>query len=94
MPLKSKRRSSEGTVDHGYDTLDSSSQINTEESSASMQDSAPMEDDDPPDDRWLESLGVNAEEIRKINYTQVHLKKNNIIIHLLFVAFNLYLIYI
>lgn len=67
MPLKTKNRTSDGTLDSGYD---SSSQIVLEDTPTATDN--PVEDEDEtPDDQWLRSLGVNAEEIKKINNTQV-----------------------
>ena len=72
MPLKKstlKRHSSDSTGDTGYNTLDS-----LDESSRSEFGTDPIDsnlDDDEPADEWLESMGVAAEEIRKIKSKQV-----------------------
>ncbi|KAJ8933632.1 hypothetical protein NQ314_013895 [Rhamnusium bicolor] len=60
MPLKKKR-----TSDQGYDTLDStvSDQMGDEEIES-------LEEEEAPDEDWLQSMGVNAEDIKQINYTQ------------------------
>lgn len=35
-------------------------------------ETVPVDDDEePPDEEWLSSMGVNAEDIKQINYTQV-----------------------
>lgn len=63
MPLKSKRLS-----DQGYDTGDST--ISSQSSEIPEEDQE-KEDDEPPDEQWLHSMGINAEDIKQINYTQV-----------------------
>lgn len=72
MPLRNKRQSYDGTsIDTGYDTQDSSiSQQQSEDSLMSATDQ--LDDDDPADEEWLHSMGVNADDIKQINYTQVH----------------------
>ncbi|GLV38678.1 humpty dumpty [Carabus blaptoides fortunei] len=71
MPLKNKHRSTDGSVlDLGYDTLDSASQVSLEESACASDATLADDDDEPPDEQWLESMGVNAEDIKRINYTQ------------------------
>lgn len=69
MPLKNKRQSLDGT-DSSYDTQDSISQQLSEDSnieSSQIDD----DDDDPSNEEWLQSMGINADDIKKINYTQV-----------------------
>lgn len=39
----------------------------------SEQTSSEVDDDEPPDDDWLQSMGIDAEDIKQINYTQVML---------------------
>lgn len=71
MPLKNKRRTSDGSVlDLGYDTLDSTSQVSPEQPACSPDAALVDDEDEPPDEQWLESMGVNAEDIKRINYTQ------------------------
>lgn len=62
MPLKKARSS-----DSGYDTLDSIS----EGSDSVLNDG--IDDDEEPDEEWLKDMGISAEDIKKINYTQVYL---------------------
>ncbi|KAJ3665466.1 hypothetical protein Zmor_000959 [Zophobas morio] len=57
MPLKKKRNS-----DQGYETLDSGV-------GESAGDSA-FDEEESPDEQWLQSMGVNADDIKQINYTQ------------------------
>ncbi|VEN62585.1 unnamed protein product, partial [Callosobruchus maculatus] len=62
MPLKKKRDS-----DQGYETWDSEEIGNPE---------IGKEDDDEDgqvEEGWLKSLGINENDIKQINYTQVHL---------------------
>ncbi|RZC36899.1 hypothetical protein BDFB_001233 [Asbolus verrucosus] len=54
MPLKKKRMS-----DQGYETLDGESTEN-----------ALVDEEESPDEQWLESMGINADDIKQINYTQ------------------------
>lgn len=80
MPLKKpmqpvKRLSSETASDTGYETLDSVSddQSQVQSSSSSHYADGPVDgdvDDESPDE-WLESMGVAAEEIRRIKSKQV-----------------------
>ncbi|CAH0553968.1 unnamed protein product [Brassicogethes aeneus] len=55
MPLKKKR-----TSDVGYETQDS------EESVKNIDE----EEEATPDEQWMKSMGINAEDIKQINYTQ------------------------
>lgn len=59
MPLKSKRLS-----DHGYETADSVL-CESEQTNDALDD-----EEEEPDDEWMQSMGINAEDIRKINLTQ------------------------
>lgn len=80
MPLRKamqsmKRLSSETASDTGYDTQDSvaDDQSQMQSSSTSQQVDEPVDgdvDDESPDE-WLESMGVAAEEIRRIKSKQV-----------------------
>jgi hypothetical protein len=80
MPLRKskqsvKRLSSESASDTGYETLDSAAddQSQTQSSSTSQHADEPVDgdlDDESPDE-WLESMGVAAEEIRRIKSKQV-----------------------
>ena len=80
MPLRKplqpvKRLSSENASDTGYETLDSvaDDQSQVQSSSASPYVDGPVDgdvDDESPDE-WLESMGVAAEEIRRIKSKQV-----------------------
>lgn len=58
MPLKKGRYS-----DLGYESLDST--YTTESDAENLEDES-------PDDEWLQSMGINAEDIKQINYTQVN----------------------
>ncbi|CAH1995835.1 unnamed protein product [Acanthoscelides obtectus] len=58
MPLKNKRNS-----DQGYDTWDSQE---TENGDVAGED----DEDDPVEEGWLKSLGVNEKDIKQINYAQ------------------------
>lgn len=64
MPLKSKRLS-----DHGYETSDSTLSTQNSENLCEELD----DDEEEPDDEWMQSMGLNAEDIKKINLTQVSL---------------------
>ncbi|XP_044258415.1 protein downstream neighbor of son homolog [Tribolium madens] len=55
MPLKKKR-----TSDQGYETWDSTT---------GELEVAP-DDEESPDEQWLQSMGINADDIKQINYTQ------------------------
>lgn len=69
MPLKSKRQSFDNN-DTVSDTQDSMSQQFSEDSN--LADVTQVEDDDDPaSEEWLQSMGVNADDIKRINYTQV-----------------------
>lgn len=70
MPLKknSKRRSD--TTDSGYDTLDSVATNSTNPSEKDDHLNDDDEDEDGSGDKWLQSLGVEASEIRRINHSQ------------------------
>ena len=80
MPLRNpmqpeKRLSSENASDTGYETLDSvaDDQSQVQRSSASHYADGPVDgvvDDESPDE-WLESMGVAADEIRRIKSKQV-----------------------
>lgn len=70
MPLKNKRLSLDGT-DIGYDTQDSVSQQLSEDSNLTDSVQADDDDDDPANEEWLQSMGVNADDIKRFNYTQV-----------------------
>lgn len=62
MPLRSKRLENEDT---GYDTLDAS------QSPEASKHLDLDEDDGEEAERWLESMGVEAAEIKKIRTNQV-----------------------
>lgn len=62
MPLKNRRLS-----DHGYETADSTLSAQTLDHLGENE----VEDEEEPDDAWMQSMGLNAEDIRQINYTQV-----------------------
>lgn len=70
MPLKkdSKRRSD--TIDSGCDTVDST----LSNTSNFIENENPDDEEDQTQDEWLESLGVENSEIRKINNSQVIFK--------------------
>lgn len=70
MPLKkdSKRRSD--TIDSGCDTVDSI----LSNTSNFTENENPDDEEDQTQDEWLESLGVENSEIRKINNSQVIFK--------------------
>jgi len=79
MPLRKvmqpvKRLSSENASDTGYETLDSVADDQSQvQSSSSYYADSPVDgdvDDESPDE-WLESMGVAAEEIRRIKSKQV-----------------------
>jgi hypothetical protein len=79
MPLKKstrsfKRLSSESASDTGYETLDSvvDEQSQMHSSGVSQyEDEMIDEDENESPDEWLESMGVAAEEIRRIRSKQV-----------------------
>lgn len=58
MPLKKGRYS-----DLGYESLDST---------GTTESDIETNEDESPDDQWLQSMGINAEDIKQINYTQVN----------------------
>lgn len=60
MPLKKEYKRASDPTDSGCDTLDSSS------SALTLND-----EEDEAQDKWLQSLGVENSEIRKINSSQV-----------------------
>lgn len=59
MPLKSKRSS-----DLGYETADSTLTLDNVGEEVD-------EEEEEPDDEWMQSMGINAEDIKRINLTQV-----------------------
>lgn len=69
MPLKkdSKRRSD--TIDSGCDTVDST----LSNASNFTENENPDDEEDQTQDEWLESLGVENSEIRKINNSQARI---------------------
>lgn len=86
MPLKKssvKRKSLDGaSSESGYETLDS---VNGEASSQNvkrecedekedLEDEKDAEEDDVSNDKWLESMGIEAAEIRRLNTVQVQQK--------------------
>ncbi|XP_046630165.1 protein downstream neighbor of son homolog isoform X2 [Neodiprion virginianus] len=75
MPLKknSKRRSD--TTDSGCDTLDSSASNMTNPTDTEHFNDED-EDEDGPADKWLQSLGFEDSEIRKINNLQARLTQD------------------
>lgn len=77
MPLKLKRLS-----DQGYDTGDSTFGSQLSEGPDLEENEEKEEDDEPPDEQWLHSMGINAEDIKQINYSQVCIPR---VIHILFV---------
>ncbi|CAL7943848.1 unnamed protein product [Xylocopa violacea] len=72
MPLRkdSKRRSD--TTDSGCETLDSTT-LSTSESVKNTEDQNPEDEEDETQDEWLQSLGVENSEIRKINSSQARM---------------------
>lgn len=58
MPLKKQRLS-----DQGFETQDSARSDSGQGNS--------VDDDEIPDEQWMQSMGINAEDIKQINYTQV-----------------------
>lgn len=69
MPLKSTRLS-----DHGYETADSTLSTQTFDNSEENE----VEDEEEADDEWMQSMGINAEDIKRINYIQVRLELRNL----------------
>lgn len=71
MPLKRKQRLS----DHGYETADSSSTMQNSDHLGEIEvddkEEEKEEEEEEPDDEWMQSMGINAEDIRRINLTQV-----------------------
>lgn len=64
MPLKKQRVS-----DQGYDTLDSTvSELEAEENKKQIEEE---EEEEETPDVWLKQMGINADDIKQINYTQV-----------------------
>jgi hypothetical protein len=63
MPLKKKR-----TSDQGYETLDSTT--------GDLIEANAEDEEESPDEQWLKSMGINAEDIKQINYTQVRRQIN------------------
>lgn len=61
MPLKIDYKRPSDPTDSGCETLDSNSSV-----------LIPNEEEDEAQDKWLQSLGVENSEIRKINSSQVH----------------------
>lgn len=80
MPLKKtsvKRKSLDS--ESGYETLDS---VNSETNSQNLkrdgasneednEEEKDVEEDDVSNDKWLESMGIEAAEIRRLNTVQV-----------------------
>lgn len=82
MPLKKisvKRKSLDS--ESGYETLDSvNSETNFQnvkkekdgENNDDFEDDKDAEEDDVSNDKWLESMGLEADEIRRLNTVQVY----------------------
>lgn len=64
MPLRSKRLS-----DPGYETADST--LSTQISDNMGEND--IDEEEELDDEWMQSMGINAEDIKRINYVQVSL---------------------
>lgn len=62
MPLKPKRLSDQG-YDTGDSTLSDQATVEGEDGNA--------DEDETPDEVWLQNLGILTEDIKQINYTQV-----------------------
>ncbi|KAF2898864.1 hypothetical protein ILUMI_07322 [Ignelater luminosus] len=60
MPLKSRRTSDQ--MQDGNDTTETV-------------ESAAAEEDEGADEKWLQSMGINAEDIKQINYTQARISQ-------------------
>jgi hypothetical protein len=72
MQSSLKRLSSESASDTGYETLDSVVDDQSQHADELMDGGADEdEDEDESPDEWLESMGVAAEEIRRIKSKQV-----------------------
>ncbi|XP_076246834.1 humpty dumpty [Calliopsis andreniformis] len=67
MPLRKDSKRKSDVSDSGCETLDST-QLDT--ASQSNQEENDFDDDDETQDEWLQSLGVENSEIRKINSSQ------------------------
>lgn len=67
MPLRVQ--SQESSEDTGYETLDSS------ECSGTVPSEPEDVDEEEEEEQWLESLGVEAAEIKRINSNQVSLQR-------------------
>ncbi|KAJ1523521.1 hypothetical protein ONE63_001372 [Megalurothrips usitatus] len=83
MPLKKnsiKRKSLDGaSSESGYETLDSvngetNSQTAKQENNEDDPEEEKDEEDDVSNDKWLESMGIEAAEIRRLNTVQVQQK--------------------
>ncbi|XP_012267384.2 protein downstream neighbor of son homolog [Athalia rosae] len=75
MPLKKESKRRSDTTDSGCDTLDSSVSNMTNPSSKEEHLNEDDDDEDAPAEKWLQSLGVEASEIRKINSSQARLNQ-------------------
>ncbi|XP_046492507.1 protein downstream neighbor of son homolog isoform X2 [Neodiprion pinetum] len=75
MPLKKKSKRRSDTTDSGCDTLDSSASNMTNPTDTEHFNDED-EDEDGPADKWLQSLGFEDSEIRKINNLQARLTQD------------------
>ncbi|XP_078040115.1 humpty dumpty isoform X2 [Augochlora pura] len=71
MPLRKESKRRSDVTDSGCDTLDASTVNNATESNHSEDQS--IDDDDETQDEWLQSLGVENSEIRKIQSSQARM---------------------
>ncbi|GJQ69545.1 hypothetical protein Trydic_g6644 [Trypoxylus dichotomus] len=67
MPLKKSRSS-----DQGYDTLDSTRSSTSEGTDSILNDG--IDEDETTNEEWMKDMGISAEDIRKINYTQAKIE--------------------
>lgn len=71
MPLKKNSNRRSDPIDLECDTPDSSVSNMTNPSEKGENSNDEDDDEDGSADKWLQSLGVEAHEIRKINNSQV-----------------------
>lgn len=63
------------STDSCYDTMDNIDNVDKNTKSDDLNDEEDDDDDDMESDEWLQSLGVAADEIKKINNSQIRLNQ-------------------
>lgn len=73
MPLRKKRKSNEFMTDSDNSTLESEKNNDSVNGDDDDGDSEDEDDNDDVDENWLESLGIDSKEVKKMTLSQVRL---------------------